>query len=90
MSNEPVFLEPSPILAALGALDVLPDTRCKTGRWLDTLADDDMDGIVAAVRRSNPTTVRHALARHNLDGLPSETVWRRHWNGHCGCGKDAA
>ena len=90
MSNDPVFLEPSPILAALGSVDTMPDRRCKAGRWLATLDDGEVDEIVATVQRTDPTRVYRALARHGFDGFPSETVWRRHWNGPCGCPGGAA
>ena len=93
MSNDPVFLHPeppSPILAALGSVDTMPDRRCKAGRWLDTLDDGEVDEIVATVRRTDPTRVYRALAAHGFDQFPSETVWRRHWNGPCGCPEAAA
>ena len=93
MSNDPVFLHPeptSPILAALGSVDTMPDRRCKAGRWLDQLDDGEVDEIVATVQRTDPTRVYRALAAHGFDGFPSETVWRRHWNGPCGCPGGAA
>ena len=68
----------------------MPDRRCKTGRWLDTLDDGEVDEIVAAVKRTDPTRVYRALVVHEFDGFPSETVWRRHWNSPCGCPGDAA
>ena len=93
MSN-PVFLHPeppsSPILAALGGVDLVPDRRCKAGRWLDQLDDGEVDEIVATVQRTDPTRVYRALAVHGFDGFPSETVWRRHWNSPCGCPQEAA
>ena len=89
-----MFLHPEPqqsrVLAALGGLDVLPDRRCKAGRWLDGLDDSEVDEIVATVRRTDPTRVYRALVVHGFDGFPSETVWRRHWNSPCGCPEAAA
>lgn len=85
MSAEPA----SPILAAIHTLDTRPDTRCIVGRWLASLDDSEVDELVAAVRRSRATTVHRALLRSGVD-VPSETSWRKHWNGPCGCPGDAA
>ena len=71
MSN-PVFLHPeppSPILAALGSVDTMPDKRCKAGRWLDQLDDGEVDEIIATVRRTDPTRVYRALVVHEFGGF---------------------
>lgn len=89
MSAQPIPLH-TPILAALADLDETPDTRCKAGHWLAGLDADEHEHLIAAVRRSTATTVHRTLHAHRVLGLPSETVWRRHWNGPCGCPQDAA
>ena len=80
----------TPLLEALAHLDQPDDTRCKTGHWLAGLDGEEQAQLVAAVRKSTATTVHHTLHAHRVAGLPSETVWRRHWNGRCGCPGDAA
>lgn len=93
MSAEPVFLHPapavprpnpSPIAAALQALDDGPDTRCIVGRWLDTLEPSERDELAAACQPGAINTVHKALSKAGI-GIPSETSWRRHWTGHCDC-----
>ena len=60
------------------------DGSCKIGKWLETLAEDDLKQIHQAFETMPSYRIFRACIAMGLDSR-TDSTWYTHWDGRCKC-----